>query len=856
MKNSSKILVLVFFFTGTLFVNSQTTEESINNLKQQTDAIVTINNNSKIAEFVRFPFDKPLSIAGSTLQEKTTAFLNQYKSIYRLTSIENSLNFEEVKTDSYGLKNVILKQTHNGVPVFDGELRFHFNSDNKLTAINGNFIPSIKISSTPILSENEANIIAIETIENQNINNSDEELKAFSTILYVFQKGLIQGHNDGHYLVYEIEIRNDLDVREFLYIDAQNGTLVEQFTGIAHAIDRILYEGTTSTTTWQEGDAFPGALDQWQQNEINVAEHTYNFFNNAFGYTSFDGADGQMQTVNNSTAFTCPNAQWTGTLTRYCTGTASDDVVAHEWGHAYTQYTSGLIYAWQSGAMNESYSDIWGETIDLLNNYEDAGEDFSLRTGCTSSDRWRMGEDASGFGSPIRDMWDPTCNGDPGKVTDGQFRCGTGDNGGVHTNSGIPNHAYALLVDGGTYNGQTINGLGFTKSAHIFWRAQSTYLTATSDFSILADALEASCADLTGINLQGLSTTSTPAGLSGEIITTSDCAELSKVLLAVELRINPDDCNFTTILESTDPLCEAATSNPLFYEDWESGLGSWTVEQLPENASTWESRDWVIETSLPKGRTGQAIFGADPINGNCTSDLENGIIRLQSPQITIPNITTGDFMMSFNHNIAAELDWDGGNIKYQLDGDTRWLKIPSSSFITNPYNNTLKDLANDGNDNPMEGQEVFSGTDGGSNSGSWGQSTIDLSSFGVTANSNIQFRFEMGTDGCNGRVGWYIDEIIVYNCSAALAVDEYNQMIEGVSIYPNPTNGIITLQRTTQVNLKTVEIYDVNGRILKSIDVSTMQLQKTIDISKLASGIYFISVTSEDEKGVMRLVKQ
>ena len=53
--------------------------------------------------------------------------------------------------------------------------------------------------------------------------------------------------------------------------------------------------------------------------------------------------------------------------TNYCNGVTSDDIVAHEWGHAYTEYTSGLIYQWQSGAMNESYSDIWGETVDLIN---------------------------------------------------------------------------------------------------------------------------------------------------------------------------------------------------------------------------------------------------------------------------------------------------------------------------------------------------------------------------------------------------------------------------------------------------------------------------------------------------------
>ena len=50
-------------------------------------------------------------------------------------------------------------------------------------------------------------------------------------------------------------------------------------------------------------------------------------------------------------------------------------------------------------------------------------------------------------------MWVPTCPGDPGKVSDVEYACATDDGGGVHSNSGVPNHGYALLVDGGTYNG-------------------------------------------------------------------------------------------------------------------------------------------------------------------------------------------------------------------------------------------------------------------------------------------------------------------------------------------------------------------------------------------------------------------
>ena len=82
-----------------------------------------------------------------------------------------------------------------------------------------------------------------------------------------------------------------------------------------------------------------------------------------------------------------------------------------------------------------------------------------------NSYRWLQGEDATAFGSAIRDLWAPTCKSDPGKVTDGEYQCTTGDGGGVHTNSGVPNHGYALLVDGGTYNGHTVAPIGFVKAA-------------------------------------------------------------------------------------------------------------------------------------------------------------------------------------------------------------------------------------------------------------------------------------------------------------------------------------------------------------------------------------------------------
>jgi hypothetical protein len=184
------------------------------------------------------------------------------------------------------------------------------------------------------------------------------------------------------------------------------------------------------------------------------------------------------------------------------------------------------------------------------------------------------------------------------------------------------------------------------------------------------------------------------------------------------------------------------------------------------------------------------------------------------------------------------------------------VQISASAFTTNPYNSILQ-TTDDGNDNPLAGQEAFTGSDGGSNNGSWGQSTINLSSLGVTPDSTVQLRWQLGTDGCNGTdIGWYVDEISIYNCSAALSVNEFDQMLDGVQIYPNPTNGLITVQKTNEINLVSAKLYDINGRLLKDIDLSEMNLKKQIDISKLASGIYIISVKSDNSSGVMRLIKQ
>ena len=78
------------------------------------------------------------------------------------------------------------------------------------------------------------------------------------------------------------------------------------------------------------------------------------------------------------------------------------------------------------------------------------------------------------------------------------YYCGTGDYGGVHTNSGVPNKAFALMVDGGNFNGYTVSATGITAAAAIEYRTNNTILTSSSKFYDNYTGLISSCGALYG----------------------------------------------------------------------------------------------------------------------------------------------------------------------------------------------------------------------------------------------------------------------------------------------------------------------------------------------------------------------
>ncbi|MED0664995.1 M4 family metallopeptidase [Pseudobacillus badius] len=223
----------------------------------------------------------------------------------------------------------------------------------------------------------------------------------------------------------------------------------------------------------------------------HYAAKTYDYYKEKFNRNSYDDRGAALKsTVHYGSKYN--NAFWNGSQMVYGDGDGSTfiplsgalDVVAHELTHAVTDNSSDLIYQNESGALNEAMSDIFGTLVEF---YANNNPDYEI------------GEDIYTPGvanDALRSMSDPTKNGDPDHYS--KRYTGTGDNGGVHTNSGIINKAAYLLAKGGTHYSITVPGIGNEKVGKIYYRANTVYLTASSTFSQARAALVQSAADLYG----------------------------------------------------------------------------------------------------------------------------------------------------------------------------------------------------------------------------------------------------------------------------------------------------------------------------------------------------------------------
>jgi bacillolysin len=245
---------------------------------------------------------------------------------------------------------------------------------------------------------------------------------------------------------------------------------------------------------WRSPDALlDAAYDRAAVDAHAYASQVYDYYKDVFGRNSFDNNGAILKSVVHYSR-NYSNAFWDGTQMVYGDGDGTTftalsgalDVIAHELTHAVTERTSDLIYQNESGALNESLSDIFGTLVEFHTN---------------NNPDYEIGEDVytpGKAGDALRSMSDPTKNGDPDHYS--KRYTGPGDYGGVHINSGIINKAAHLLAVGGTHYGVSVTGIGNEKVGQIFYRANTTYFTASTTFSQARAGLVQAAADLYGAN--------------------------------------------------------------------------------------------------------------------------------------------------------------------------------------------------------------------------------------------------------------------------------------------------------------------------------------------------------------------
>jgi len=266
--------------------------------------------------------------------------------------------------------------------------------------------------------------------------------------------------------------------------------LMSSMFSVSNRLDRTIFDAKNSenlpgTLVRREGGKTKGGTTVTEAYDYSGL--TYNFFRDVFNRNSIDTRGMKLDsTVHYGEDYN--NAFWNGTQMVYGDGdgdifqrfTKSIDVIGHELSHGVTQYEAALEYEGQAGALNESFSDVFGSLV----------KQYALKQKTDKAD-WLIGGGlftSKVEGIALRSMKDPgTAYNDPTIGKDPQpghmkdFVNTTNDNGGVHINSGIPNRAFYLTA-------KELGGYAWEKAGKIWYITLTERLRERSNFQQAANS--------------------------------------------------------------------------------------------------------------------------------------------------------------------------------------------------------------------------------------------------------------------------------------------------------------------------------------------------------------------------------
>ena len=242
----------------------------------------------------------------------------------------------------------------------------------KLLAMSGEISPELSLATNQAVSASEAREIAIAAVAKW-YGTTSLSLTTNNPVKSIYDPSLLKPGNLPPILVWKLEVKAEA-INEYVLVDALTGAISLHFSQIHNFKDRKTYDAggggaLPGTLVCDEANAncVGGTPSPDAQNAHIFSGNTYDFYSNTHSRDGIDDSGGTIvSSVNWNNGIDCPNAFWNSVQMVYCLGFAdADDVVGHELTHGVTENESNLLYYYQSGAINESFSDVWGEFVDL-----------------------------------------------------------------------------------------------------------------------------------------------------------------------------------------------------------------------------------------------------------------------------------------------------------------------------------------------------------------------------------------------------------------------------------------------------------------------------------------------------------
>jgi Zn-dependent metalloprotease len=726
-------------------------DQALARLVQDADRPLTIRaSGAGTAEFVGVParadVDNPAVRASMSPAAAAAAHVARYGAAFGTAESGTTLARTDVSETSTG-DVVRYQQRVDGVPVLGGQVVVSMGSGNELSSILAETSDATSVAGATVTEDAALDAARAAFVKR----NGAGDLTVESDGRWLLDAGLVGGDPaQADRTVWRVHVSRGVDQRRQVLVDDRTGGILMDTDEIAHA-DRVVCDNgnvrrandiaCTAGFARVEGGPTAGAdvntaydlsgvvSDFYQQ--VGGTDLTGLLGINVGGVKKLASTVRWCYTTSAESPTSCPydNAFWNGSQMYYGQGYAgADDVVGHEITHGFTERNSGLFYWGQSGAMNESISDIIGEIVDH-------------RHGVESDADWNLGEDIPGYPTGLRNMKDPTLKGDPDKTSSTHYVRDSytyPDNDGVHTNSGVGNKTAYLISQGGSFNGQTMTGIdsgdtALTKSAKL-WLLVDQTLTSGSDYADEAAVLDQSCQALLA------------AGTAG--FTAADCAEVHKATLATELRQTPTNNPQPADAEAT---CPTGVKRVLF--DSETGAAATKL-----TSTSW-SRDGAIAHTGP-----DSWSVADASTTRTMSLAMSAGVPLPAGQASY---------LHFQQWRA--LDWepgafyDAGTVEVDDTGDA----APAADAAGLPWVNGPTDVIDKTYGTPTTATVGFGGDSRG-----FVASRADLSSY---AGKTVKAQFTLSTDSAVGLVGWALDDITVYTCDDQQIANTSQPTISGTA---------------------------------------------------------------------------